>query len=419
MYQHKFHFVCENCNKTIVPTSIKYLCDDCEKKNTNKNPTHGVLKTIYDYKKIKQDFSHELFKNLSARKFIDILPIQSAESLSFLKVGETPIYNISENVKAHDYSVFLKDDSQNPTFSLKDRASNLVTAFAKENKIKTIIAASTGNAGSSLAGICASQKQKSIIIVPASAPKAKLIQAQMYGGKIIPVKSNYDSAFDLSISLSKKYGFYNRNTAYNPLTIEGKKTVAFEIFSQLGDTVPDRIFVPVGDGVIISAVYKGFEDLLKLQVIDKMPTIVAVQAIGSSNLISNLYKSNFVWKSSKTIADSISVDIPRNFFMARNFIIKYQGETILLNDKEILEASDKLSKSTGIFAEPAASASFAAFTKYAANNKLKNDTINVILSTGSGLKDVKSVENIFQIQEPIEANIEEVIRQFGTNILVS
>ena len=119
MYQHKFHFVCENCNKTIVPTSIKYLCDDCEKKNTNKNPTHGVLKTIYDYKKIKQDFSHELFKNLSARKFIDILPIQSAESLSFLKVGETPIYNISENVKAHDYSVFLKDDSQNPTFSLK------------------------------------------------------------------------------------------------------------------------------------------------------------------------------------------------------------------------------------------------------------------------------------------------------------
>jgi threonine synthase len=125
------------------------------------------------------------------------------------------------------------------------------------------VAASTGNAGSSLAGICAAQGQKAIIMVPETAPIAKLTQIMMYGAIIVPVKGSYDDAFDLSVAATQEFGWYNRNTAFNPLTIEGKKTVAFELFEQLGFKVPDRIFVSVGDGVIISGVYKGFEDLLK------------------------------------------------------------------------------------------------------------------------------------------------------------
>ncbi len=191
------------------------------------------------------------------------------------------------------FDLYLKDDSQNPTFSFKDRASYIVSAFAKENGINTIVAASTGNAGSSIAGICASQNQKAIVMVPASAPIAKLTQIVMYGATIIPVKGTYDNAFDLSIEASNQFGWYNRNTAYNPLTIEGKKTVSFEIFDQMKETLPDRIFVPVGDGVIISGVYKGFEDLLKLGFIEKIPTIVAVQSSGSDNLIRNIDKKVF------------------------------------------------------------------------------------------------------------------------------
>ncbi len=131
------------------------------------------------------------------------------------------------------FSVFLKDDSQNPTWSLKDRASALVSAFARENGLDTIIAASTGNAGSSLAGICASQKQRAVIIVPETAPQAKLTQIIMYGAAIVPVKGNYDEAFDLSVKATEEFGWYNRNTAFNPVTIEGKKTVSFEIYEQL------------------------------------------------------------------------------------------------------------------------------------------------------------------------------------------
>ena len=170
-------------------------------------------------------------------------------------------------------NLYLKDDAQNPTFSFKDRASALVSAWAKEQGITRLVAASTGNAGSSLAGICASQQQQAVIIVPATAPAAKLTQVLMYGATLIPVTGSYDDAFDLSLQLTEKFGWYNRNTAYNPFSTEGKKTVAFELFKELGYRVPDRIFIPTGDGVIISGVYKGFEDLMKIGITEKMPVI--------------------------------------------------------------------------------------------------------------------------------------------------
>ena len=306
----------------------------------------------------------------------------------------------------------MKDDSQNPTFSFKDRASAIVSAYAKENGFNTIVTASTGNAGSSLAGICASQGQKAIIIVPETAPAAKLTQIIMYGAKIILIKGNYDDAFDLSVEASKEFGWYNRNTAFNPLTIEGKKTVSFELFEQMNYTVPDNIFVPVGDGAIISSVYKGFEDLLKLKIINKMPCIIAIQSDGSDNLIRNISKEKFISKSSSTIADSISVDIPRNFYMAQHFIRTYLGNYLSVSDDEIIKASLILSKNTGIFSEPAAAAAFAGLLSYSKNHQITDNSNNIVLLTGSGLKDLSSVKKIFNISESIKPSIKEMKKLF-------
>ena len=408
----KFKYECINCNKEYFEKEVKYLCPDCEKINTLDVPPKGVLKTIYPYDKIKERFKKDeknrtLWSYLKERGFIDILPINSLESLPNLRVGNTPLYKIDKlsNSKL-PFNLFFKDDSQNPTYSFKDRASAIVSAYAKENGINTIVAASTGNAGSSLAGICAAQGQKAIILVPESAPLAKLTQILMYGAKLIPVKGTYDDAFDLSIAATKEFGWYNRNTAYNPLTIEGKKTVSFELFEQLNFKTPDRIFVPVGDGVIISGVYKGFEDLLNLNIIKKMPVIVAVQSKGSNNIIRNINNKNFQIKASSTIADSISVDIPRNFYMAKQFILDYKGEYLTVSDKEILEASSVLSKNTGLFAEPAAATAFAGLLHYQNNNKISNDSNNVVLLTGSGLKDLQAVSKILKMPETVEASIE-------------
>ena len=402
--QYKFEYECVNCGKRFLPTKIVYLCEDCSHTNQPGQPPKGVLKTIYDYDQLKHQNTD--FEKLLENEFIDLLPIQSVKSFPNLRIGQTPLYSISGlEGQQFSFDLFLKDDSQNPTYSFKDRASALVSAFARENGIDTIIAASTGNAGSSLAGICASQGQKAIIVVPASAPAAKLTQIAMCGAKLVPVQGTYDDAFDLSLEATRQFGWYNRNTAFNPLTIEGKKTVSFEIFQQLGQNVPDRIFVPVGDGVIISGVYKGFEDLLMLGIIDKMPEIVAVQAEKSDNLVRNIKNENFVVVKSSTLADSISVDIPRNYWMARDYLLKYNGKWLTVTDEKIISASKSLSQNTGLFAEPAASAAFAGFLHFHENKSIGHGSKNVVLLTGSGLKDLKAVSGLVNIPEPIQPDV--------------
>jgi threonine synthase len=408
----KFHYQCIDCRAEYPGDKAMYLCPACQRDNKSGQPPKGVLKTVYRYDHIRDMRQGKtLFDWLQSEHFLPLLPLRGMDAWPKLRVGDTPLYKADKRTSGQaddSFEIYFKDDSQNPTFSFKDRASALVSAWARENGVGTLIAASTGNAGSSLAGICASQGQKSIIVVPAAAPLAKLTQILMYGATMIPVKGTYDEAFGLSISLTAKYGWYNRNTAFNPLTIEGKKTVSFELFRQLGYKVPDRIFIPVGDGVIYSGVCKGFEDLLNLGIIDRMPVAVAVQAAGSSNLISNLKRKSFVASASVTIADSISVDIPQCFNMTTDFIRKYHGETVSVTDQEILDASVHLSHTAGIFCEPAAAAAFAGMLKYSDGGMIPAGTKNVVLLTGSGLKDLSSVQGSLGMPEPVDADVESV-----------
>jgi threonine synthase len=411
MVSGKFLYQCTGCGKEYSNAETMYLCPDCSKLNTAKFPPRGVLKILYDYPGIRKGRSG--FHDLKNRNFLDLLPVENCDSLPKLRVGKTPLYTV-DKLNGYDlpFYLHLKDDSQNPTFSFKDRASALVSAYAKERNYPTIVAASTGNAGSSLAGICASQGQTAVVLLPETAPVAKLTQIMMYGAKIVPVKGTYDEAFDLSMEATRLFGWYNRNTAFNPLTIEGKKTVSFELFADLDFNVPDRIFVPVGDGVILSGVYKGFEELLLLGLTDKMPVIVAVQSEGSDNLVRNIPAGDFTIIQSHTIADSISVDIPRNFFMARQFILQYHGETVTVSDDEILEASAVLSRNTGIFAEPAAATAFAGMLAYRRNEKIAAKSDNVVLLTGSGLKDLNAVSRMLKIPASIYPSANELKKLF-------
>ena len=408
----KFVFKCTDCGQEFSSNKVEYLCPACSRDKSTITPPRGVLKVVYDYQKIWE--TRKDFYEIKSNGFLDLLPVEDVSNMPPLKVGDTPLYlikKIDDNLLP--FALYLKDDSQNPTYSFKDRASALVSAYAKENSINTIVAASTGNAGSSLAGICASQHQKAIIMVPEKAPLAKLTQIIMYGASIVPVRGTYDEAFDLSIKATEEFGWYNRNTAFNPFTIEGKKTVSYEIAEQLKFSVPDRIFVPVGDGVIISGVYKGFEDLHMLDLIDRMPVIVAVQAEKSDNLVRNIGKDKFEIRPSTTIADSISVDIPRNFYMAQKYIRQYGGETITVTDDEITRASASLSKNTGLFAEPAAATAFAGMMEYNRQGRIEKGSSNIVLLTGSGLKDLRSVHGLLNMPEAIAPSLENLKKIFS------
>jgi threonine synthase len=409
MTGNKFIYRCTDCGHEIDSTGPVYLCPSCSTASTPGAPPRGVLKIIYDYEMIRE--SVDGFEGLKDQGFISLLPLSGTASLPPLRIGNTPLYHHSIlDGKELPFNLYLKDDSQNPTWSFKDRASAIVSAWAREKGLETIIAASTGNAGSSLAGICTSQRQKAIIVVPESAPLAKLTQIVMYGATVVPVKGTYDEAFDLSVKATEECGWYNRNTAYNPLTIEGKKTAAFELFGQLDHRVPDRIFIPAGDGVILAGIYKGFEDLLRVGITGKMPVIVAVQSEKSDNLVRNIRQEEFTVIPSTTIADSISVDIPRNFRMARRFIREYDGETLAVSDDEILHASSVLAADSGLFAEPAAAAAFAGFLSYYRDGRLEAGTTNIVMLTGSGLKDPRAVSSRINMPASVYPTIDNLLK---------
>lgn len=381
-----YYFQCVNCNHKLSADEFHYLCPKCEKENRAGMPPKGILWIRY--------VNHKHPKTTAAELLQKLLPIKDIHSYPPLRIGNTPLYSFqSLGDEPLDFNLLIKDDSQNPSYSFKDRASALVSAYAKEKGISTIITASTGNAGSSLACICASQGQKAIILLPESAPLAKLVQVEMYGAELIKVNGNYDLAFDKSIEMSTKKGYFNRNTAYNPLTIEGKKSVSFEIYDQMDGQMPDTIFVPVGDGVILSGLYKGFEDLLQAGYIKRVPQVIAVQANTSSNLIDNLNVLAYNFPLASTIADSISVDVPRNFYMAKYYIEKYDGLGIKVKDDDIMEASSQMARYFGLFAEPASATAFAGFRKYHQEHPISKDSRILILHTGAGLKDVNSAQN--------------------------
>lgn len=397
-------YKCHDCGKIWHPDSVHYVCPECSIDPNSSLPPKGILTAIYDYDAL-QGIS---FSKLASAGFLQLLPISHLRLLPPLRVGQTPLYQFpSLKEGGSHHQLLVKDDSQNPTFSFKDRASALVSAYAREKGFGTLVAASTGNAGSSLAGICASQQQKAVVFVPAAAPLAKLTQILMYGATLVPVDGNYDTAFELSIASTRQFGWYNRNTAYNPLTVEGKKTAALEIFAQTAGDLPKYIFVPTGDGVIISGLYKGFEDLMYLGLLREMPVLVAVQSSGSANLVDNVFSARFHSKPSHTIADSISVDVPRNFYMAARYINQYKGLAIQVDDDEILEASRLLASRSGIFTEPASAAAFAGYRQFRRQYP-DNQQSHLVLLTGSGLKDLRSVQPVIQMPDPVSPRLEDI-----------
>lgn len=386
-------YKCFTCKKEFssefIEDNFHYLCPECGKAELNK-PLEGVLLVEYEYDRMKKKIMRDKFLKMPTGKFW-LYPELWPLKFENLKDEYFPRISLpSHQLLSYEYeakSLLLMDETRNPTLSYKDRASSVVALKALELGIKEISAASTGNAGSSMSGICARLGIHSHIFVPSSIPDAKRIQTQSFGANIYMVDGSYDEAFDLCLEVSEKKKWYNRNTAYNPLTIEGKKSAAYDIFIQTEGNVPDVIFVPVGDGVIISGIYKGFTELLKLGWIEKLPRLIAVQAKRSNALERYLSSGQFEFKEAKTIADSISAGAPRNLYIAAEAVKTTNGSAISVSDEEILAAQKKIAVSFGIIAEPSSAAAFAGYEKMNSAAQINVEENVLLLITGNGLKD--------------------------------
>jgi threonine synthase len=395
-------FRCLVCGEVYPPEHVTYTC-----------PTDGSnLDALYDYASLAREIDPRTITsnaNRSIWRYEALLPVAppSTHHTPLDQLGWSPLYRApvlerESNVRA----VWLKDDSRLPSSSFKDRASAMVIARALETGVKVLCVASTGNAAAALSCLCAGTSLQAVIFVPESTPEGKLASILIHGAKVFMVRGSYNDAVSMAAVACEKFGWYNRSTGVNPYTREGKKTAGFEIAEQLATLTPvlspnrrggafrapDVVIVPVGDGNIISGVYKGFHDLHQLGWIEKMPRFIGVTAA----LAPSLYRA---WQSgsetfetipSQTIASGISVDHPCDGVAALRAVRATGGELIEATDNEMLEAMQALATKTGVFAEPASAAACVGLTKSRASGLIRPDDEVVLQLTGSGLKDTRS-----------------------------
>jgi threonine synthase len=379
---------CLICGRHYRTDEVDYVCPD--------HGDEGILDVQFDYDFIARQISKDMLRHsgeFTIWRYKALLPVDADAAVPPLSVGWTPMYH-TPGLAAHLglKHVWVKDDGRQPTASLKDRASAVAVVKAAEKGADIITTASTGNAAAALSGLCASVGQANVIFVPQSAPQAKIAQLLVYGSRVILVKGTYDDAFELCLQASKKYGWYNRSTGYNPYMCEGKKTAAYEICEQLGWHAPDRIFVSVGDGCIIAGLHKGLKDLMALGWIDRMPKLMGIQAAGSSYLY-EAWKNNedILTKppiDAQTVADSISSGLPRERIKALNAVKETGGAFISISDNDILRAIPALARRAGVFAEPAGAAAYAGLVAAVDRQLISEDEKIVVLNSGNGLKDV-------------------------------
>ena len=353
----------------------------------------GILDIIYDYDYIKTTLTKE---KLAARddrsmwRYRELLPVEETTPNTPLRVGWSPLYEADRLAKELGIAkLWVKDDGQNPTASLKDRASAMAVAKAQEAGAKVIACSSTGNAASSLAGNAAAAGLKTYIFVPSRAPKGKVAQLMTFGATVVSVQGSYEDTFELSKQAIDKWGWYNRNAAINPYLSEGKKTVGLEIMEQLNWEVPDYIAISVGDGCTIAGLWKGLKDLYAIGFIDKLPRLISAQAEGCCPL-NRAIANNEDWypMEENTLADSIAVGVPRNADKALMAIRESNGIVVNVSDEEIMAAQKLLGRTCGVFGEPAGVTGTAGIKKLCEQGKLPKDAKIVSVVTGNGLKDV-------------------------------
>ncbi len=404
-FSHVKGLRCVSCDAEFSADDLNYTCPAC-------GPVRGTLDVEYDIGQLRAAFIDELLKERDDRtlwRYHELLPVRDAEAVLPLPIEVSPLSWLAFDPGfTAPKRLLVKDDTRHPSGSSKDRATSVAVAHARELGKTAIAAASTGNAAASLAMFAARAGLSCYIFVPESAPAAKQTQIRAYGAHLFAVRGTYDDAFSLCAEVCAQEGFYNRNTATNPYLGEGKKTIALEIWEQLGFRVPETVIVPVGDGCILGGVFKGFRDLREIGLIPRLPRLIGVQAEGSAALATTWRAGQdaCLAVSAETIADSLAVAMPRDQVKALRAVRESGGQFVTVSDAAICEAMHVLATRAGLFVEPAAAASLAGLKEAVAGGHVGLDDEVVLLLTGHGLKDIAAADRAAQDNQPIHVGLD-------------
>jgi threonine synthase len=373
---------CIECGRRLPPQPDVYRCE-----------CGGPLEVEYDYERAGKHLSRRGFKGRcsSIWRYEELLPVAEEGKVVSLGEGGTALLRatgLSEVLGLRN--LYLKDEARNPTGAFKDRETSVMVSRALEGGYGVVSIVSTGNAACSVAAYAAKAGLKSFVIVPPSAPEAKLIQVGMYGAVVVKVRGTMSEQAGLLAEACRRYGWYNANPGVNPYKVEGSKTIAYEICEQLGWRSPDYIFAPVGTGGLLAGIWKGFKEFLGMGLCTGSPRIIGVESRGAS-AVADAFRAgreDVLPVDARSIASGINVSFPLDGRKAIRALRESRGEMVTVSDEEILEAQSLIARRGGVFAEPAGAASLAGLRRCSEEERLDRSDLVVCLVTGSGLKDM-------------------------------
>lgn len=388
---------CRECGREY-PKEPLYVCEYC----------FGPLEVIYDYGKIKRHLTKKLLESRDQNmwRYRELLPIDN-DPTDGLCTGWTPLIRAKNLEKALGVrELYIKDDSVNhPTLSFKDRVVAVALSKAKEFGFDTVACASTGNLANSVAAQSAITRLKSYIFIPSDLEMGKIVASLVYHPVLIAIDGNYDQVNRLCSEIAMKYKWAFVNINIRPYYAEGSKTFGYEIVEQLGWKTPRHIVVPCAGGSLITKIWKGFNELKTMGLIDSVNTkIYAAQATGCAPIITAVKEHADIIKPVKpnTIAKSLAIGNPADGVYAAHTVKKTGGWAEDVSDDEIIEAIKLLASTEGIFTETAGGVTVGVTRKLIENNKIPRNESIVICITGNGLKTQEAV--IEKIGKPIAIN---------------
>jgi threonine synthase len=381
------HLECVVCGENVEPPAGVMTCSRC-------GDPFATLDVLYDMPAVAGALTRGVLAERAANhwRYAELLPIEPDPFVFRWPVGMTPIVDAPRLADwAGVARLRLKDEGRNPTASFKDRASSVGVARAMQCGAATVACASTGNAASSLAGYAAMAGLKAVIFVPQTAPEPKIAQLLIYGATVLRVRGGYAQAYDLCTQACERFGWYNRNCAINAYLVEGKKTAGLEIAEQCGGDAPEWVAVSVGDGCTIAGVWKGLRQMHELGLFNHLPRMLGVQAAGMAPVAAAFESGGLPEHvTGNTLADSINVDVPRNWRKAVAAVRESGGAYVCVSDDAILDAMRTTGRLAGVFAEPAAAAAVAGVREAVRRGVITSGADVLAVITGSGLKDTRS-----------------------------
>jgi len=400
-----FWLRCMDCGGELDPNRIVYTCPSCG----------GLLKVLFDLKSVPHNVRSVWRRRpISVWRYRELLPVQDVSRVVTLGEGGTGLHRCERlGSRLGVERLHVKNEGENPTGSFKDRGMTVGVSRAVELGAKVLACASTGNTSASLAAYAAKGGLRCIVLVPSGAvAQGKLAQAVVHGAEVVQIRGSFDRALDIVRGLCAAHPIYLLNSV-NPFRLEGQKTIAFEILDQLGGEVPGSVVVPVGNAGNIAAVWKGFEELVQLGLVDDAPRMIGVQAEGAAPIVDVLRRASGTLvpvREPETLASAVRIGSPVNWKKAVEAIQRSKGVAEKVSDREILDAQRLLASTEGLFVEPAGAVPLAGLRKLVDSGLIERDEVVVCVATGHGLKDVQAVTNSFKKPIEVEDGVEAVSR---------